>query len=117
MRADGEQSAAVRAAAGHRVGSLRRGEAEGVGELVAAAQRVRQPGRERVAGPVRVDDRSRDRRRPEAAAAQLALVAAAVIALGRYDEPRGRREVAGLVALALVVGAPHEDVELNTRLP
>src|SRR5215216_70424 len=47
------------------------------------------------------------------AAALLALVAAALIALGRYDEPRGRREAAGLVALVVVVGAPHEDVELH----
>jgi RNA polymerase sigma factor (sigma-70 family) len=83
-------------------------------DLSPDAERERKAGGEGVSGTVGVDERAGQRSRLPAALALPGDEAAAPLALGRGDEPRGRIELAEAIPLALVAAAVDESVELDS---
>ena len=88
------------------------GERERVRDLHPLGEREREPGGEAVARAVRVLERPR---RDGRLVRPARLRPAAERARGRDDEARRRIEVAGLVALGVVLPARDERVELDSR--
>src|SRR6266508_742809 len=98
------------AAAHERLGPAKSGEGERLVPVRARPERERQAGGEAVAAPVGILDRPGRRHGAERAAR---LRPAAERAGGGDDEPWRRVELAWVIALALVLAAPHERIQLH----
>src|SRR5437763_2419582 len=103
----------VRTASGETRRAAARGEVERVGDAASLAERERESGGEAVAAAVHVDGRPRHARGGPLAGASLARPRTAVVSHRGHRMARRRVELSRGVALARVLPAPDERVELD----